>query len=64
MDFVNKVVGISVGLLVAALLMPVALDAISNSTLTNVDPAVVTVFQVLLPVLAVIGIAIYMIRAE
>lgn len=62
MELLNKVVGVSVGLLVAALLIPMALNEIANSTLTNVDSSVVTIFKVLLPVIAVIGVAVYFLR--
>lgn len=64
MGALHKIVGVAVGLLVAALLMPVALNSIANATLTNVDAAVITIFQVLLPVLAVIAIAIYFLKGD
>lgn len=62
MDVMNKVIGVSVGLLVAALLLPMALNEIGNTTTTTWEPAVGTIFTVLLPILAVIGVAIYFIR--
>ena len=62
MSLLGRIVGVAVGLFIAAVLMPMALDEIANATLTNVDPAVSTVFQILLPILAVIGIAMYFIK--
>lgn len=55
----NKVVAIAIALFIVAVLLPPALNSLANATMTNVDPAVVTVLQVLLPILAVIGIALY-----
>lgn len=55
---VNKAIGIGVACLVAGIMIPMGLSEIANATLTNVDPAVQTVFTVVLPVLAVIGIAV------
>lgn len=57
MASIKTVVGIAVGLLVVGLLLPVGLNEIANATMTNVDPAVVTMVQVVLPVLAVVGLA-------
>lgn len=49
-ELTNRIIAISVGLVVAAVLVPLGLSEIANATgLTNVDPAVVTIFQVLLP---------------
>jgi len=60
----DKVVAISVGLLVAAILMPVALVTMANATFTGVDNTVVIVMTILLPVLAAIGIALYFLKSE
>ena len=54
---VARVIAIAVSLLVAAVMLPIALGTLANATWTNVDPAVKTVATVLLPILAVIGIA-------
>ncbi len=60
---VEKVVGISIGIFVAAIILPLALVTMANATWTgtrgSVDPTVKTVATILLPVLAVIGIALY-----
>jgi hypothetical protein len=67
-SLLHKVVAISIGLFVAAIMLPMALLQLANTTWTatngDVNPAVVTVITVLLPVLAVIGIAIYFLRSE
>jgi hypothetical protein len=60
----GKIVGVAIGLFVAAVIMPAALVAIANATLTNVDPAIVTIFQVLLPIIAVIGIIMLFLKGR
>lgn len=59
----NKVIGIGVALLIVAVIMPIALAQIYTGgftmTAASVDSTVITVFQVLLPIVAVIGIIIY-----
>lgn len=64
MELVGKIVAISVGLYVAALLIPMALVQLANATLTGVDPGIVTILQVLLPTLAVIGVSLWFLRSE
>ena len=54
---VSRVVTIAVSILVAAVIMPVALTTLAGANYTGVDPAVKTVVTILLPILAVIGIA-------
>lgn len=63
-DLLDKVVAISVGLLVAAILMPIALTTLADANTTGVNESVVIILTVLLPVLAVIGIAMYFLRRE
>jgi phage shock protein PspC (stress-responsive transcriptional regulator) len=58
-NLVETVILVVIGFFVAAILMPSALTQIYGATTTGWNSAVVTVFQVLLPVLAVIGIALY-----
>jgi hypothetical protein len=60
-SILHKIIEIAVGLLLVATLIPVALTTLAGSTLTGVDPVVVTVLTVLLPILAIIGIALYFI---
>lgn len=62
MELVNKVVAIAIGLFVAAVILPVALIQMANTTWYDVDPAVVTIVSVLLPILGVVAIAMYFLR--
>jgi hypothetical protein len=58
----SKIVGISIALFVAAYILPMALVALSNDTaLTGVDPSVVTMVQVLIPMIGVVAIILYII---
>jgi len=57
----EKIIAIAVGLLLVAVLVPVALTTMADANVTGVDPVVVTVLTVLLPILAIIGIALYFI---
>jgi len=57
----SKVIGIAVALLLVAVLVPVALTTLAGANVTGVDDTVVTVLTILLPILAVIGIAMYFI---
>ena len=52
-----KIVSISIGLFVAAILLPLSLVTMANANLTGVDATIATVVTVLLPVLAVIAIS-------
>jgi uncharacterized membrane protein len=58
MSIVNKAVGIGVGLLVAAAIVPIALLSIADTN-TATWGATGTVFSILLPILAVVSIALY-----
>ncbi len=60
----DKVVAVSIGLFVAAIMLPLALVTMANANLTGVDATIVTVVTILLPVLAVVGIALYFINRE
>ncbi len=59
MELLNKVIAVSVGLLVLALIFPIALNTLANATMTNVDSTVVTVVTILVPILAAIGMALF-----
>jgi choline-glycine betaine transporter len=61
-EMVGKVVGIGIALFVTAILLPLGLNALANASMVNVDTNVVTILTVLLPVLAVIGIALYFMK--
>ncbi|MEM2498322.1 MAG: hypothetical protein QXR81_08105 [Candidatus Nezhaarchaeales archaeon] len=55
----KNIVGVAVGLFVAAILLPVALNQIYSWTpSTSVPQAVVTVVQTLMPVMAVLAVAL------
>ena len=54
-----KVTSVSIGLFVAAILLPLSLTTMANANLTGVDATIATVCTVLLPVLAVIAIAMH-----
>jgi len=60
-NLMSKVIGIAVALLLVAVLVPVALTTLAGANVTGVDETVVTVLTILLPILAVIGIAMYFI---
>ena len=54
----QDVVLMVVSFFLVAILGPIALGTLFNATTTNWDASVVTIFQVLLPILWVIGVAI------
>jgi len=56
-DVSEKVIGVGIGLVTAGILVPIGLDAIAGAEMENVDPAVATVFSVMMPILGVIAIA-------
>lgn len=56
---VSKIIGVAVGLLVAAVLVPVAITQIVSTSTTGWNQAVATIFTVLLPILAVVAMALY-----
>ncbi len=52
----EKIILLAVGLFVLAFILPPALTAIATTALTSVNSAVVTLFQVLVPIIAVVGV--------
>lgn len=56
---VTKIMEIAIGLLIVAVMVPIGLTTLAGATLTGVDPTVQTVLLVLLPILAILGIALY-----
>jgi hypothetical protein len=58
----SNVTSYAVGFFLVGILMPIGLEAIYASNTTGWDPTVKTVFQLLLPTLAVIGIGVDYIR--
>jgi len=55
---VGRIVGIAIGIFVVATIIPVALTELAGANLTGVDPAVTTILTILLPILAVVAIAL------
>lgn len=58
----NRVVVYAVSFFLVGILFPIALAEIYNASTTGWNASVVTIFQVVLPILAIIGIAIDYIR--
>ena len=54
----NGIIGAGVGLLVAAIILPIALTTMADANMTGVDATVVVVVTILMPILASIGIAL------
>jgi uncharacterized lipoprotein YbaY len=61
-DMMKKIIGIAVGILLVAVLIPVALTTLAGANHSGVDATVWTVLSVLLPILAVIAIALYFVK--
>jgi len=56
---INDVVIMAVSFLLVAILAPIAIGAIATGYNTSTwNPAVITIFQVLLPIIWIIGVAI------
>jgi hypothetical protein len=60
-SLMGKIIAVAVGLLLVAVLVPVALVTLANANVTGVDPTVVVVLTILLPILGIISIALYFI---
>jgi len=58
-SIVAKIVGIGVAMYILAFLLPPALVELAGANVTGVDTSVVTILQIVLPLLAIIGIAMY-----
>jgi len=54
----QRVMGYGIAFFLIGILFPIGMNSIMNATVTGWDSAVQTVFQTLLPILCVIGIAI------
>ena len=57
-NLLNGVIGAGVGLLVAAIILPIALTTMADANMTSVDATVVTVVTILMPILCSVGIAL------
>ena len=55
---INDVVLMAVSFLLVAVLGPIAIGTVMNATTTGWNSAVKTIFQVLLPILWIIGVAV------
>ncbi|MDG6998463.1 MAG: hypothetical protein JRN15_05035 [Nitrososphaerota archaeon] len=60
-DLVIEVIMIAIGLYVAAFILPGALTAIATTALTSVNGGVQTLFQVLVPLIAVVVLILLLI---
>jgi len=65
---VEKIVGVSVGLFIAAYLVPMALIAVagqeSNMTAGGVNASLITLTVIVLPLIAVVALVIYFLGHE
>ena len=55
---VKAIILMAVSLLLIGVLAPIGIGLIANANTTNWDASVITVFQVLLPILASVGMAL------
>ena len=60
-NLIVEIVFLSIGLYVAAFILPGALTAIATTALTSVNTGVITIFQVLVPIVAVVTLIILLI---
>ena len=54
----NGVIGAGVGLLVAAIILPIALTTMADANMTGVDATVGIVVTILMPILCTVGVAL------
>lgn len=62
LSILEKVIAVAIGLYVVAAMMPSALTTLAGANLTGVDEGVVTILQVVLPLLGTIAIALVFFR--
>jgi len=55
---IREIVGLAIGFFLVGILGPIALNEVFNANTTGWNNTVITVFQTLLPVLFVIGVAV------
>jgi hypothetical protein len=58
MGILEKIVAVAVGLYVLAAMMPSALTTLAGANLSGVDDGLVTILQVVVPLLGTIAIAL------
>jgi len=61
-SILEKIVAVAVSLYVLAAMMPSALTTLAGANLTGVDPGLVTILQVVVPLLGTIAIALVFFR--
>jgi len=54
----SAIIGLAVSFFLVAIMGPIAIGTIANTTTTNWDASVVTIFQVVLPIIWVVGVAL------
>jgi uncharacterized membrane protein len=57
----KEVIGMAIGFVIVAIISPMAMGVLVGTTTTSWNASVVTLFQVLMPVLYFIGAALYFI---
>ena len=57
MPSARSVAMLAVSLILVGILAPIGLSEIANATTTNWNASVITVFQTVLPIIAVVGLA-------
>jgi len=62
MSILEKIVAVAVGLYVLAAMMPSALTTLAGANLTGVDEGLITILQVVVPLLGTIAIALAFFR--
>jgi len=55
----SEIVGLAVGFLLVAILTPIAMNEVVGANVTGWAASVKTIFTVLLPILFIIGLALY-----
>lgn len=54
----SSIIGLAVSFFLVAIMGPIAIGTIANTTTTNWDASVITIFQVVLPIIWVVGVAL------
>jgi len=61
----NTIIGLVVGLILVAILLPIGINQIATAVFdVAVDPTIVTLITLVIPIMAVIGIVLKMIPAS
>lgn len=62
LGILEKIIAVAIGLYVVAAMMPSALVSLAGANLTGVDEGVVSILQIVLPLLGTIAIAVAFFR--